>query len=252
MLARLASNRHFLQCAVVCLVLQLLWLVWQSPNNRMHHHGAGSSEAATLVYGPRVPTLFEEHLHDTEWSLGSGAHVLKKFAPPNGKTLSRNEIESTVSNLLAAFQSFASEHNLTYWLTHGSLLGAQRDQRIVPWDNDADVGMTESDLERMIEALRDGASYPGHDEIVTVRRFGPDTDCIAVKFIDSTNGLYVDVMPFSDTYQKRKQNLLGRESSGKRTFRSACTYSDQHSIGPANMSSLGRPLLPAPLIEMQY
>jgi len=40
--------------------------------------------------------------------------------------------------------------NINYWLMSGSLLGSVRHGEIVPWDDDADIGILETDLEKSI------------------------------------------------------------------------------------------------------
>ena len=36
-------------------------------------------------------------------------------------------------------------HGIAYWMTAGTLIGALRHQRMIPWDDDIDVAMTEED-----------------------------------------------------------------------------------------------------------
>lgn len=41
--------------------------------------------------------------------------------------------------------------NITYWLNFGSLLGAVRDGKIIPWDSDSDIGMFKEDLIKLLD-----------------------------------------------------------------------------------------------------
>ena len=58
--------------------------------------------------------------------------------------------------------------------------------------------MTTSDMNAMVAALRRGAVFLGHENIVAVQRYGPDADCIGMKVVDTDTGIFIDVMPFAE------------------------------------------------------
>ena len=66
--------------------------------------------------------------------------------------LSHEELQSELFRLLCAFDDFAREHELSYTLGAGTLLGAVRHQGFIPWDDDVDVAMPRPDFERMCRA----------------------------------------------------------------------------------------------------
>ena len=41
---------------------------------------------------------------------------------------------------------FLNEHEIQYWLTDGTLLGLIRENRILPWDSDLDLGIWKVDV----------------------------------------------------------------------------------------------------------
>ncbi len=45
-------------------------------------------------------------------------------------------------------------HKIEYWLDFGSLLGVARDGKIIPWDDDIDLTILRTDLEKAIDALK--------------------------------------------------------------------------------------------------
>lgn len=53
-------------------------------------------------------------------------------------------------HVLQAFHDFCEAHQLTYFLTSGTLLGAIRHQGFIPWDDDVDVLMPRQDYENFI------------------------------------------------------------------------------------------------------
>lgn len=55
------------------------------------------------------------------------------------------ELQEKIYNILCVFADICERHNLTYWLTAGTLLGAVRHQGFIPWDDDIDVGMPVDD-----------------------------------------------------------------------------------------------------------
>lgn len=57
--------------------------------------------------------------------------------------------------ILKKFAGICKEHDLRYFLTSGSLLGAVRHQGFIPWDDDIDVVMPEKDYLRFLEIQKE-------------------------------------------------------------------------------------------------
>ena len=53
--------------------------------------------------------------------------------------------------ILRAVHEVCVKNNLTYWLDFGSLLGAMLYKGFIPWDDDIDIAMVQSDYDRFIE-----------------------------------------------------------------------------------------------------
>lgn len=60
------------------------------------------------------------------------------------------EHQKVMLNILIDFASFCDEHNLTYFLDAGTLLGAVRHHGFIPWDNDVDVCMLKPDFDKFL------------------------------------------------------------------------------------------------------
>ncbi|MBQ6219889.1 MAG: LicD family protein [Methanosphaera sp.] len=55
--------------------------------------------------------------------------------------------------LLNLIVNICNKHGLTYWLDYGTLLGAQRHNSFVPWDDDIDIAMMRTDFNKFLEII---------------------------------------------------------------------------------------------------
>lgn len=60
------------------------------------------------------------------------------------------KVHADILRLFPVLERICKDHNLSYWIEGGTLLGAVRGKSIIPWDDDADVGMLEEDCERLL------------------------------------------------------------------------------------------------------
>ena len=65
------------------------------------------------------------------------------------------QAQKKMYEILVVFDEICQKHNLTYWLDHGTLLGAVRDGKFIPWDDDLDVTMPREDYEKFIEIAQE-------------------------------------------------------------------------------------------------
>ncbi len=68
------------------------------------------------------------------------------------------DIRSIQIELLSVFHSFCEKHQLTYYLSNGTLLGAVKYKGYIPWDDDIDVCMPRPDYQRLIQLWDDSSS----------------------------------------------------------------------------------------------
>ena len=75
------------------------------------------------------------------------------------KQLSLREIKQIEFDLLKRFVSFCREHDIKYFLSNGTLLGAVKYHGFIPWDDDVDVLVPRADYDKLVAAFRDDERY---------------------------------------------------------------------------------------------
>ena len=73
--------------------------------------------------------------------------------------LTLDELKGIEFDILKHFDAFCKEHNIRYYLAYGTLLGAIRYKKFIPWDDDVDVLVPREDYERLLKIYKDNAQY---------------------------------------------------------------------------------------------
>lgn len=80
---------------------------------------------------------------------------LRERFNPDGSDLRKLQLGAL--DILLYIDRFCREHNIRYWIASGTLLGAVRHGGFIPWDDDLDIDMTESDFKKFKAAVeKDG------------------------------------------------------------------------------------------------
>lgn len=77
-----------------------------------------------------------------------------------------NHIDETVHNdiydILDIIHKLFTKYKITYWIMSGTLLGAIRHKKIIPWDDDADIGALLKDSSKIVN-LKEELLENGYD-----------------------------------------------------------------------------------------
>ena len=70
---------------------------------------------------------------------------------PDGSLLRR--LQMRLLDILVEVDRICKKHDIPYWLSSGTLIGAVRHDGFIPWDDDLDIEMMRKDYQRLMEVL---------------------------------------------------------------------------------------------------
>ena len=77
--------------------------------------------------------------------------TLRERYNPEGSKLRQNQKE--LLEMLIDLAAICKEHNIKWWLSSGTLLGAARHEGFIPWDDDIDITLLRRDFKRLQRIL---------------------------------------------------------------------------------------------------
>ena len=132
------------------------------------------------------------------------------------KEIDRNKIKTIQLAILDKVDEYCSRHQITYYLTSGTLLGAVRHQGYIPWDDDIDICMKRDDYERFFAGFNEEAqgirainqdNYRGY-YLASGKVIDERTVMVEESNFNIPIGVYIDVFPmdfFPDDMKKIKR-----------------------------------------------
>ena len=117
------------------------------------------------------------------------------------------KLHLTELEIMCVVDKVCRDHNLEYYLVGGTLLGAERHQGFIPWDDDLDIAMPRKDYNRFIELCNAGclgdkyflqhtSSYPDYFmPFAKVRKNNTLFDEEILKNVNCHKGIFIDVFP---------------------------------------------------------
>lgn len=149
---------------------------------------------------------------------------MKKSEVDFSKQCSKEKLQEIMLNILQKIDEVCQKHQLRYFITDGTLLGAIRHKGFIPWDDDIDIGMPRQDYEAFRAIAQDefGEDYflqtmetdPGyHNYYIPMKVRDNHSTFLEQYGRNCHEGVYVDVFPFDpvtenrEKEEKQKKNL---------------------------------------------
>ncbi|KAI9791245.1 MAG: hypothetical protein M1833_001558 [Piccolia ochrophora] len=170
--------------------------------------------AAAAVPRPGGPGAPKEHEVTTKYFFEPGGDDLKGHYDIRyyKDVVSYEEREETLHHMIRAYLDTFREKGIETWIAHGTLLGWWWNGKILPWDWDLDVQVTGSTLDYLGKNLnRTMHHYVSEDTkvkreyLLDVNPFhwqrvrGDGNNVIDARWIDTSNGLFIDITGLSET-----------------------------------------------------
>lgn len=124
------------------------------------------------------------------------------------------ELQKKILEIVAYFDIFCREHNITYYLMGGSALGAMRHNGFIPWDDDFDVFMDYENYIKFIQTARkelnidlfylqeeNSEEYPLY--FSKIRMNGTTFIEKDIKDRNMHHGIYIDIMCLNNTTKNK-------------------------------------------------
>lgn len=129
------------------------------------------------------------------------------------------------AKLLGEFDTLCKDNNLQYWIAFGTLLGAIRHQGFIPWDDDSDLGMMRSEINKLINIVSNDGRYR-ISIVYDVWNF-----CKQIRFMyeDVNNPCFLDLFIFEESRSADKkafEEQLGLRMKMIAEMKTASYYSE--------------------------
>lgn len=147
---------------------------------------------------------------------------LRQRFNPDGSLLRRQQLR--MLDMLLELDRICKKHQIPYWLSSGTLIGAIRHNGFIPWDDDLDVEMMRGDYLRLLAvlpeelpdwmALQSDTTDPNYFYYYAKLRDRRS-------YLEETNnydrllkerGIYIDIFPLER--QRRWIHILGEKTTG--------------------------------------
>ena len=147
--------------------------------------------------------------------------------------MSRENLEhlhEVLLEILDEITRICDKHNIKYFLTGGTLLGAIRHEGYIPWDDDLDIGMLRNDYEKFLQICKNELSdkYIVDNKNTNPKYYLNFTKIRKKNTIMEQNfqnnytgpkGIWVDIFPFDDAVSGNPKDIKHQAIITKTIFR---------------------------------
>lgn len=114
------------------------------------------------------------------------------------------QLQEKLLDMLAWFDNYCHENNITYYVAGGTLLGAVRHSGFIPWDDDIDIIIPRNDYEKLIRTFDSRGSkyelespYSGTKDFLFSysKLYDSSTTLTENTKLQCTRGVYIDLFP---------------------------------------------------------
>lgn len=159
---------------------------------------------------------------------------MEDFSKYNAEGTQLRKLQIRILSILISVDKICRQHGIPYWLDFGTLLGAVRHQGFIPWDDDVDISVLESDYDRLREILI--KELPSHmafqDSTTDYNVFYPygrvrdkKSYCYYPKFVkQKEQGCWIDIFKYSRITSARAKNVV--DFFYRRAYREIHNYGD--------------------------
>ena len=110
------------------------------------------------------------------------------------KPLTLQDRQEVSTSILKRIHTFCVENHISYGVTGGTLIGAVRDKRFIPWDDDVDIHMLRPDYERFLSSFH----CPG---LGLLSQYDPKSFIFYSRVYDLEKTIWKPDFPFRSDYQ---------------------------------------------------
>ena len=147
----------------------------------------------------------------------------------DGTSITVRDVQLVLLEMLKDIDALCKKHNIRYWLTGGSALGAVRHKGFIPWDDDADIGMLREDYEKFQRVVHElGDAYitqclETHREYnvlvppMKVRKKGTycvEYDALLKNKCRDSDGLFIDIFVLDHVSENKAKDFIWRVRNG--------------------------------------
>lgn len=184
-------------------------LVTASISTPISSDGTTDTRPVRRAHDVRKREENHKYFHEPGGDMNLGHYDARYFH----EVVSDQERTDTQSHMIRAYLDFFREHNLDTWIAHGTLLGWWWNGKRLPWDYDLDTQVADATLHHLGEVYNQTKyQYASADGTVQreylldvnpwiwERERGDGANIIDARWIDTRNGLFVDITGLSEIH----------------------------------------------------